>query len=130
MANPRKPASQRTGKAGTTKDIGLVPRTPPREPAPALPAKLGGVAPLAATRDAWDRLWSSPVANVLDRSSDLTAVVRWAELLDERERAFRVFRSKRLVVGSQGQPVLSPLWAEISSIDRELRALEDRIGLT
>jgi P27 family predicted phage terminase small subunit len=130
MANPRKPTSQRRGKAGTTRDIGLVPKQAPAEPPPPLPAKLSGVTPLAATKEAWQRLWESPVARVLDRTSDLGAVIRWAELLDERERAMRAFRKSRLVSGSMGQPTLNPLWQVIASIDKELRQLEDRIGLT
>jgi hypothetical protein len=97
---------------------------------PACPALLGGTAPLPATRDAWDRVWCSNIAAVLDRESDMEAVVRWATLLDERERALRQFRRKRMVKGSMGQQVLSPLWDVVRSCDTELRALEDRIGLS
>lgn len=125
----RKRPDQRRGKAGTTKDFGVVVRAP-AAPVPSCPAKLAGVAPLKATVEAWDRLWASDVVSVVDLRSDLEAVVRWASLLDERERAFRAFRASRLVEGSQGQPVLNPLWAVIRTCDAELRALEDRIGLS
>lgn len=97
---------------------------------PVCPAKLAGVAPLAETVQAWDRLWRSNVVSVVDLASDMEAVVRWVSLLDERERAFRAFRRKRVVEGSQGQPTLNPLWKVVSSCDSELRALEDRIGLS
>lgn len=98
--------------------------------APACPAKLGGQTPLSSTVEAWDRLWSSDVVTVVDLLSDLETVTRWASLLDERERAMRAFRKERLVAGSQGQAVLNPLWTVIRACDTELRALEDRLGLS
>ncbi len=125
----RKRPDQRKGKAGTTRDLGVVVRRPVSE-VPALPEKLNGVRPLAETADAWGRLWTSPVASVVDLASDRESIVRWASLLDERERAFRAFRRKRIVQGSNEQPVLNPLWAVVKSCDAELRALEDRIGLS
>lgn len=125
----RKRPDQRRGKAGTTKDFGVIAHRRTGDP-PVCPAKLAGVVPLKATVEAWDRLWRSDVVTVVDLLSDLEAVIRWASLLDERERALRAFRRSRLVEGSQGQPVLNPLWAVVQSCDRELRALEDRIGLS
>lgn len=97
---------------------------------PPCPSVLAGKEPLPETVDAWERLWSSDVAAVLELDSDMETVVRWASLLDERERTFRAFRLRRMVEGSTGQPVLSPLWQVVQSCDRELRALEDRIGLS
>lgn len=97
---------------------------------PRCPDRLAGKEPLASTVEAWDRLWRSDVVQVVDLQSDMESVVRWASLLDERERAFRVFRRQRIVQGSAGQPTLNPLWAVVRACDGELRALEDRIGLT
>ena len=124
----RKRPEQRTGKAGTTRDFGVVQGR--KGPVPACPKEFSGKEPLPETVDAWDRLWQSDVVQVVDLRSDLESVVRWASLLDERERAFRAFRQQRLVEGSQGQPTLNPLWNVVRSCDTELRALEDRIGLT
>lgn len=97
---------------------------------PKCPAKLAGKEPLSSTVGAWDRLWQSDVVSVVDLKSDMESVVRWASLLDERERVFRVFRGQRIVEGSSGQPALNPLWAVVRACDAELRALEDRIGLS
>lgn len=97
---------------------------------PKCPATLGGVKPLLSTVAAWDRMWSSDVAGVVDLRSDLETVVRWVSLLDERERAFNAYRRCRMVEGSTGQAVLSPMWAVVKACDVELRALEDRIGLS
>lgn len=112
-----------------TQEFGVVARTSLHDP-PACPARLAGLAPLGSTVEAWDRLWRSDVVSVVDLGSDMEAVVRWASLLDERERALRAFRRKRLVEGSQGQAVLNPLWNVVRGCDGELRALEDRIGLS
>jgi hypothetical protein len=128
VANLRKPASQRTGKAGTTRDFGLVKGG--KDVPPPCPTMIGGAAPLAITVRAWDRLWRSDLSGVLDAKSDLETVERWASLVDERERAFRAYRKQRMVKGSQGQAVLSPLWAVVRACDTELRSLEDRIGLS
>lgn len=125
----RKRPDQRKGKAGTTRDLGVVACRTLSE-IPGLPEKLNGVKPLSETVEAWRRLWASPVASVVDLASDREAIVRWASLLDERERAFRAFRRKRIVQGSNEQPVLNPLWTVVKACDTELRALEDRIGLS
>ena len=91
---------------------------------------MGGVKPLVQTRRAWDRVWSSELAGVLDEATDLSGVIRYFELVDERERALRAYRKKRMIKGSQGQAVLSPMWQVVRSCDVELRSLEDRIGLS
>ena len=85
---------------------------------------------LAATRQAWEGFWGSEVAAAVDASSDMPAIVRLFTLLDERERALRIYRRARLVSGSQGQPVLSPAFKAIAVLDSEIRQLEDRFGLT
>lgn len=112
-----------------TREFGVVARRQLVE-VPECPERLAGVKPLDQTVSAWDRLWHSDVVSVVDLKSDMESVVRWASLLDERERAFRAFRRKRLVEGSMGQPTLNPLWSVVRGCDSELRALEDRIGLT
>lgn len=84
---------------------------------------------LKATREQWRKYWESPVAEAVDRSSDMPAVERLFQLCDERLRAYRGYRKERLVEGSQGQPVLNPLASVIQKCDQEIRALEDRLGL-
>ena len=111
------------------REFGVV-KPKPLDVLPVCPEKLAGRQPLDSTVEAWDRLWSSDVATVLDLRSDMESVLRWAALLDERERTFRAFRRNRLVAGSMGQLVLNPLWAVVRACDTELRALEDRIGLS
>lgn len=112
-----------------TQEFGVVARRALPE-TPSCPERIAGAKPLESTAEAWDRLWRSDVVSVVDLLSDMESVVRWASLLDERERALRAFRRQRLVAGSQGQMVINPLWSVVRGCDTELRALEDRIGLS
>lgn len=60
--------------------------------------------------------------------ADLPALQRLFSLYDEHDRAWRGYRRQRLVEGSQGQPVASPLFGVAMKLDAEIRALEDRFG--
>ena len=77
----------------------------------------------------WDDFWNSDLATAIDTKSDQQAVYRLATLIDERERIFKQAKKDRLVVGSQGQAVLNPLYSAMLKIDAEIRQLEDRLGM-
>ncbi len=62
--------------------------------------------------------------------TDGTAILRLFTLYDERERAYRAFRRQRLIKGSQGQAVLSPMGRAMQEFDAEIRQMEDRLGLS
>lgn len=91
---------------------------------PTAPAGLSGSA-----AEQWQQLWGSPLAATFV-DSDVPALARLFELRDERMRSLRAARRARLVAGSKGQPRLSPLLGYIAQLDAEIRALEDRFGLT
>lgn len=84
---------------------------------------------LKSTKIWWNNFWNSDVATAIDIKSDLPVIERLASLIDERERIFKQAKKERLVVGSQGQAVLNPLYNAMLKIDAEIRNLEDRIGL-
>lgn len=48
---------------------------------------------------------------------------------DERDTEFRMGKRQRMVMGSQGQPVINPVLAHAMVLQKEIRALEDRLGL-
>lgn len=98
----------------------------PVDDAPPLP----GGRLLKKTKERWVAFWGSALARAIDRETDLPALHRLWTLYDERERCYRAFRKERLVPGSQGQLVLNPLGRQMSALDPEIRALEDRFGLT
>ena len=77
----------------------------------------------------WEDFWNSDLATAIDTKSDQQAVYRLATLIDERERIFKQAKRDRLVVGSQGQAVLNPLYSAMLKIDAEIRQLEDRLGM-
>ena len=84
---------------------------------------------LKKTKDWWNSFWTSDLSSAIDIKSDLPVIQRLASLMDERERIFKQAKKDRLVVGSQGQVVLNPLYNALLKIDAEIRNLEDRIGL-
>lgn len=118
----RKPPERRQGHRSHTPTLVVASQPPDITPAP--PTGL-----LRATQAAWVEFWSSPLAGLL-LPADLPALQRLFELLDERTRCWRAFRKRRLVTGSQGQPVLHPIARWITALDSEIRPLQDRFGLT
>ncbi len=78
----------------------------------------------------WDQFWGSPVALMVSDGSDFAVVVRLVSLLELREQAFRSVREEPLILGSQRQYVENPLAKAMSRYDTEIRALEDRFGLS
>jgi P27 family predicted phage terminase small subunit len=84
---------------------------------------------LKNTKEWWEDFWNSDLATAIDHKSDQSAVYRLATLIDERERVYKQAKKDRLVVGSQGQVVLNPLYSAMLKLDAEIRQLEDRIGM-
>ena len=84
---------------------------------------------LKITKLWWEDFWNSDLATAIDHKSDQSAVYRLATLIDERERVYKQAKKERLVVGSQGQVVLNPLYSAMLKLDAEIRQLEDRIGM-
>lgn len=84
---------------------------------------------LKVTKDAWSTLWGHGLAGAYE-ATDLPALRRLFGLRDQRARFEMAVVRQPLVPGSQGQEVLNPLARQISTIDAEIRALEDRFGLS
>lgn len=78
---------------------------------------------------AWEDLWADPLSSAYV-PTDLPALQRLFVLYDERARAFDGYTRERLMPGSQGQPVLNPLFKVVQACDAEIRQLEDRFGLS
>ena len=85
---------------------------------------------LKATRDEWETFWRSDLARLVQTETDLVALERLFRLRDEERRAVREARKARLVPGSMGQLTLNPLLKYAESLQKEIRALEDRFGMT
>ena len=123
MPVPPKPGDRRQRR--NTRELGVVMSVPTRSaPVPAPPAGL-----LVSTRNVWAAFWASEQASLV-MPADHPALLRLFTLLDERERCARAASKRRLIEGSQGQPVLNPLLKHVAALDGEIRQLEDRFGLT
>jgi P27 family predicted phage terminase small subunit len=84
---------------------------------------------LRATRDDWAAFWSSPL-RALVTPADMPALERLFQLRDEQARLWRGYRRKRLVEGSQGQPVASPFFGMALKLEGEIARLEGQFGLS
>lgn len=126
MAVPRakKPAGRRQRRNAT--DVGLVVVGGASQASPSVPAKGW----LAVTVQRWEAFWGSDIATVAKPDSDMPALTRLFGYYDDLERSARAFAKERFVVGSQGQPRLNPLAAHIATLEGNVRALEDRFGLS
>lgn len=100
----------------------------PSESAPPMP-KLSGKC-LAATEALWERFWASPIAQLVNRESDMPRLARWIYYCDEWLRSLRGFRRQRLVTGSRGQPVINPLGDHLLKLEKEINKCEEKFGLT
>lgn len=85
---------------------------------------------LKRTVDRWEAFWTSPVASLVDRTSDMPALERLFELYDDCARFRAAIRKDPMVVGSQGQMVRNPFVKDLKDSQAEVRQLEDRFGLS
>ena len=107
-------------------EIGLVKVDPADKPV--IPTAPKGLSP--ASKKRWRTFWLSPLAKVVEISTDLHRVERWIQAVDEYEKVGKVFRSSRLVKGSTGQPVLNPLAAYLANLETAISRAEQEIGMT
>lgn len=85
---------------------------------------------LPRTEEQWDAFWSSPVAQLVDRTSDMPALERLFLLYDDAARFRASIRANPMVEGSQGQMVRNPFVKDLKDTQAETRQLEDRFGLS
>lgn len=81
------------------------------------------------SKQAWVKLWSSPIARVLVPELDGDTIEILLRLRDERDTEFRMGKRQRIVMGSQGQPVINPALANAVQIQKEIRTIEASLGL-
>lgn len=83
----------------------------------------------AATKRGWAAVWTHPIMAAVDRALHEPELRRLFDLRDEREIIAAIVRASPVVEGSQGQERMHPLYARLSTVETELRNLEDRNGL-
>ena len=118
----KKSPERRQGRG--TKDIGVLPQIPVSEASiPVAPAHLS-----ERWKSSWAVFWSSPFSQLVAPAQH-PAVERLFGLYDERERMDAFIRQEPMLAGSQGQPVVNPMYRQRTAADAEIRQLEDRLGL-
>ncbi len=99
--------------------------------APEAPTALDGESPLLPEVLAqWRELWRSSVARAIDLRADAAGLQRLFQALDERLVVSAAIARERLVVGSRGQPRLSPLASYEAQLTREIERGMEQFGMT
>ena len=98
----------------------------PDEPPPEIPAGRW----LGSTKALWASFWAAPIAQLVDRVADLGRLQRWILYVDEWSRLMRSFRRERMVKGSRGQNVVSPMLQAALALEAKIAEVEARFGLT
>lgn len=125
MAPPRKPPERR--QRTNTKDVGVVRALP--SASPVVPSPDPSWRPEVV--EGWNDFWCSPLAGPqVMKPTDGPALRR---LFDYRSRlmvALEAMDVEPIVVGSTGQPTMSPWAAEIHRLEGAVAKLEEKFGLT
>ena len=100
----------------------------PRAPDAKLPPPPADLTPESVAL--WTAFWTSDVAQAVDPASDLGRLERWIRAVDEWHRVGPVFRKSRIVKGSTGQVVLSPLAIYLANLEAIIAAAESQFGMT
>jgi phage terminase small subunit len=122
---PKKPASKRQNRVTKTPEIELV--SVAGKIGPAIPSAPDGIRGYLV--QSWAEYWSSSLAQVGDEHTKRAAVTRLWQMYDLRDKHYEAYRAAPLVDGSQGQKVLNPLGRQMSQLETQIMALEDRLGL-
>ncbi|MBS1889409.1 MAG: P27 family phage terminase small subunit [Actinobacteria bacterium] len=77
----------------------------------------------------WDTFLRSEAGRVV-RESDLPALRRWIQAVDEREGLYGVVIETPAVEGSRKQPVLNPLIKRLESVETRIEGFERQFGMT
>lgn len=119
----RKPAERRQRSNRT--DVGLVHVLPsPQLPSPDPDWR-------AEVIEAWNDFWSSPLAGpAVMKVTDAPALRRLFVYRDRLLNAMDGFDHEPIVIGSTGQPTMSPWAAEVHRLESAVSKLEERFGLT
>lgn len=125
MAPPRKPPERR--QRTNTPDIGVVRALP--APSPTVPAPDPSWQPEVI--EAWHDFWCSPMAGpAVMKATDAPALRRLFAYRSRLLVALEAMDAEPIVLGSTGQPTMSPWAAEIHRLEGAVAKLEQQFGLT
>jgi P27 family predicted phage terminase small subunit len=125
MPRERKPADRRQ-PGSKTHDIGVVRALPAHVPAIPKPAPHWR----EEVVEGWNDYWSSPMAGQVTKPTDAPALRRLFDLRHRYLVALDAFDAEPIVVGSTGQPTMSPWAQEVHRLEAAVSKGEDKFGLT
>lgn len=122
MPARKKPSEARQDKRpARVRSLELVPK--PKAPPP--PAGIQ-----AKAKRIWADFWAADVAQAVSVPGDLGRLHRWIWLWDEWLRMKKIADEQPFVIGSTGQPVISPATKRMEKIEEQLARAETEFGLT
>lgn len=76
----------------------------------------------------WDDYWTDNVSSVLT-VADRGLLVRWIELVDDRNKLLREAMKEPVTLGSTRQKQANPLFSVSMSMEKAIQALEAQLGI-
>lgn len=78
----------------------------------------------------WREIWASDVAQIWDRRGDMGRLVRYIVNFDGWLKLTEAISGREVVRGSRGQARANPLFSVRTGLELELKAAEEKLGLT
>lgn len=78
----------------------------------------------------WREMWASEVAQIWDKAGDMGRLVRYIVNFDSWLKLSEALAGREVVKGSRGQIRANPLFNVRTGIELELKAAEEKLGLT
>ena len=78
----------------------------------------------------WREIWASDVAQIWDRQGDMGRLVRYIVNFDGWLKLTEAISGREVVRGSRGQARANPLFNVRTGLELELKAAEEKLGLT
>lgn len=78
----------------------------------------------------WREIWASDVAQIWDRNGDMGRLVRYILNFDQWLKLTEAIAGREVVRGSRGQVRANPLFNVRIGLELELKAAEEKLGLT
>lgn len=82
------------------------------------------------SRVRWGEIWASDVAQIWDRQGDMGRLVRYIVNFDGWLKLTEAISGREVVRGSRGQARANPLFNVRTGLELELKAAEEKLGLT
>ena len=84
----------------------------------------------AQSHERWNQMWASSISQIWDKQGDMGRLVRYIVNFDSWLKLTEALAGREVVKGSRGQIRANPLFNVRTGIELELKAAEEKLGLT